>query len=114
MDITFKTKKLAKELNSASNMEARHGKVRAKKLRLRLAELQAAECLADLGPPYQGPARCHELKGNRAGQLSVDLDHPYRLLFMPDHDPIPTRKEGGLDWTRVTRVKILGVEDTHD
>lgn len=50
-----------------------------RKIQQRLLQLQAARSLADLGPPYQGPARCHELKGDRAGQLSVDLKHPYRL-----------------------------------
>lgn len=114
MDIRFKNRKLFNELNSASGMEARHGKVRAKKLKQRLAQLLAARCLADLGPPYQGPARCHELKGNRVGKLSVDLDHPYRLLFVPDHNSAPTRADGGLDWTQVTRVMILGIEDTHE
>lgn len=52
--------------------------------------------------------------GDRAGQLSMDLDHPYRLIFTPDHDPYPKRPEGGLDWRQVTAINILGVEDTHD
>jgi proteic killer suppression protein len=55
----------------------------------------------------------HELKGNRKGQLSLDLDHPYRLIFIPDHDPVPSTEDGGMDWGRVTAVKILGIEDTH-
>ncbi len=58
--------------------------------------------------------RCHELTGDRGGQLSIDLDHPYRLIFIPDHDPIPTRTEGGLDWNRVTRILILEIADTHE
>jgi hypothetical protein len=56
----------------------------------------------------------HELKGDRKGQLSVDLNHPYRLLFGPGHEPIPVLAVGGLDWTKVTRIKISGVEDTHE
>lgn len=59
-----------------------------------------------------GP-RCHELTGDREGQLSVDLDHPYRLLFEPADDPIPIKPDMGLDWTRVTAVRILEVTDTH-
>ena len=59
------------------------------------------------------PGRCHELTGDRAGQLALDLDHPYRLIFMPFHDPIPTKADGGLDWTAVTAVVIVGVEDYH-
>ncbi|MEJ2039194.1 MAG: hypothetical protein P8X55_09700 [Desulfosarcinaceae bacterium] len=51
--------------------------------------------------------------GKRAGQLLVDLDHPYRLIFIPDHEQVPGLEDGGLDWARVTAIKILGVEDTH-
>ena len=36
-----------------------------------------------------------------------------RLIFMPFHDPIPTKADGGLDWTAVTAVVIVGVEDYH-
>jgi proteic killer suppression protein len=57
--------------------------------------------------------RAHELSGDRAGQISVDVRHPYRLLLVPDQDEIPRKSDGGLDWTRVTKVKILGIVDTH-
>jgi proteic killer suppression protein len=43
----------------------------------------------------------------------MDLDHPYRLLFEVANDPVPIRKEGGLDWENVTVIRILGVENTH-
>jgi proteic killer suppression protein len=42
------------------------------------------------------------------------LDHPYRLLFVPFHDPIPIKPDGGLNWAQVTVIEILGVEDTHE
>jgi len=58
--------------------------------------------------------RLHELKGNRRNQLSFDLDHPYRLIFVPDHMPVPSTVDGGMDWSRVTAVKILGIVDTHE
>ncbi|MBW4578676.1 MAG: hypothetical protein KME42_03765 [Tildeniella nuda ZEHNDER 1965/U140] len=60
------------------------------------------------------PGRCHELTGDQAGQLSLDLDHPYRLLFIPANDPIPRKKDSGLNWSEVTEVEILGIEDTHE
>lgn len=113
MEIRFADRKLEKECNSASLMQRRHGAHRARLLRLRLATLAAAESLADLGPPYRGPHRCHELTGDRAGQLSVDLDHPYRLIFVPDHQPSPTRPDGGLDWNQVTAILIFEIVDTH-
>jgi proteic killer suppression protein len=60
------------------------------------------------------PGRCHELKGDRSGQLSLDLDHPYRLIFEPANNPAPRKADGGLDWKGVTAVVIIGVEDTHE
>ena len=58
-------------------------------------------------------ARCHEMSGNRKGQLSLDLKHPYRLLLEPADDPAPRKPDGGLDWEQVTAVRIVEVEDTH-
>lgn len=113
MDIRFADGKLEKECNDQRLMLRRHGAIRSRLLATRLAVLSAATCLADIGPPYRGPLRCHELTGDRAGQLSIDLDHPYRLVFVPDHDPRPDRTEGGLDWTRVTRILLLEIADTH-
>lgn len=114
MDITFKGNKLAKSFNEGRKLVAIHGTDRAKKIRKRMAEFRAAESLMDFWPPKSGPGRCHELtSGNRKGTLSVDLDHPYRLLFVPNHDPLPMLADGGLDWSKVTAIKIIGVEDTH-
>jgi len=92
-------------------MRAEWGDHIARKLKHRLAELAAAGSLADI--PHHPPARCHELDGDRKDQLSVDLHHPYRLIFVPDHDPAPRKDDGGLDRARVTRVLILEVVDTH-
>jgi plasmid maintenance system killer protein len=110
MNISFKNTNLAKSLNDGAQLERTHGALRARKIRIRMKELMAATSLMDFWPPKSPPGRCHELtEGNRSGQLSMDLDHPYRLIFIPDHDPVPTRQDGGLDWSQVTAVKILGV-----
>lgn len=112
MDILFSSTKLEKEFNDINLLQRRHGPRRAKLIRRRLDELRAADSLFVI---RQLPAaRCHELKGNRAGQLSVDLDHPYRLIFEPYNTPIPKKPDGGLDWTRITKIMIVDVEDTHE
>ena len=114
MDISFKSTKLGKEFNEGKRLEKIHGGLRAKKIRIRLAELRAASTLHDFWPPKSGPGRCHELTGKRKGWLSVDLDHPYRLIFVPDHEPVPLKPSGGLDWKQVTAIMITGIEDTHE
>jgi len=77
----------------------------------RLVQLMAAENLETLR--FLPQLRAHELTGDRAGQISVDVRHPHRLLFVPDHEGTPRKPDGGLDWKRVTKVKILGIVDTH-
>lgn len=114
MDISFKNKKLEKRFNEAKQLKRIHGRLRAEKISLRLKELRAAISLMDFWPPKSGPTRCHELtEGERKGQLSVDLDHPYRLVFVPSNVPVPLKPDGGLDWKQVTAIMIIGVEDTH-
>lgn len=113
MDITFSSKKLKKQLSESKIMTKTYGSRRTALLRVIMTQLRAAPNLGFFAPPYSPPNRCHELKGNKKGQLSVDLDHPYRLLFKPINDPMPVRPEGGLDWFQVTAIEIKGVEDTH-
>ena len=113
MDILFSSKKLAKELNEDKAMRKAHGSVRAKRLKLVLTSLRAAPHLGVFAPPMSPPHRCHELTGNLKGQLSIDLDQPYRLLFEPAHQPRPERAQGGLDWRQVTAIRIRRIEDTH-
>lgn len=113
MIITFATKKLEKQLNVQKTMVKTHGVPRAKKLGIALSQLRAAPNLGIFAPPMSPPHRCHELTGNRKGQLTVDLDHPYRLIFTPNHDPLPMRPEGGLDWNQITNIEIREIGDTH-
>lgn len=59
------------------------------------------------------PVRRHELTGDRSGTFAVDLKHPYRLIFAPNHDPIPRQEDGGIDLEKITAIIILEVEDYH-
>lgn len=111
MDILFQTRKIQKICNDFGRLQKEYGQRQAKLIRRRLDELRAADVLADIG--RLPPARCHELGGDREGQLAVDLKHPYRLIFEPYHDPIPRKQDHGLDWTRVTVILIIEVEDYH-
>lgn len=111
MQLFFSTQKLQKACNSEKEMKKTFGAPRVRKLKQRLLELKAADNLSQIA--HVPPPRCHELTGNRQGQLSVDLDHPYRLIFIPANDPIPQREDGGLDWSLVTEVEIVEIADTH-
>lgn len=92
-------------------MRARFGKPLAERLQQRLAELKAADTLEDIR--RLPSTRCHELSQNRKGQLAVDLVHPKRLIFEPDHNPVPRKPDGGLDWPHVTRIRVIEIIDYH-
>ena len=111
MDILFRDRKLEKICNNQSLLNKTYGAVGAKLLRRRLDELRAADNLEILRSLPR--ARCHELKGDRQGTLAVDVEHPYRLIFELANDPVPRKPDGGLDWTQVTVVRVLSVEDYH-
>lgn len=111
MEVFFHTKKLEKNCNSEREMLKTYGAPRAKKLKTRLMELRAADHLAQI--PRVPPPRCHELSNDRKGELSVDLDHPYRLIFIPANNPIPRKEDGGLNWEAVTQIEILEIVDPH-
>ena len=97
--------------NNTKRLVRSHNLQRAKLIRRRLDDLKAAPALEVM---RNLPGRCHELKGDRLGQLSIDLDGPYRLLFTPAHNPRPEKLDGGLDWTRVTAIILVGVVNTHE
>jgi|ERR1700740_1725502 len=111
MEILFESARSAADYNDEKRLVRLHNKQRAKLIRRRLDELRAAPTLDTM---RQLPGRCHELKGNLALHLSIDLDGPYRLIFYPAHNPIPTKADGGMDWTNVTAITIKEVTDTHE
>jgi plasmid maintenance system killer protein len=111
VEVYFRTSKLRKHTETIASAQREWGERRGKLLRRRLDELSAAPSLETMRK-LPG-ARCHELTGNLKGKLAVDLDHPYRLLFEPAHDPAPCKDHGGLDWTKVTAIAVLEIIDYH-
>lgn len=110
MDITFANDKLKALCNSDKALKQDYGAACAKKIRNRLDDMSAA---ATLEVCRYLPGRYHELKGDRQGQIAADVEHPKRLIFVPAHDPAPTKDDGGLDWGKVTAVCVIGIEDYH-
>ncbi|TDB36918.1 MAG: killer suppression protein [Actinobacteria bacterium] len=110
MEVYFATKKLGGACGTEKARVRAFGPDAARALALRLQQLSAA---ADLETMRTLPGHCHELKGDRVGQLAVDVTKGLRLVFEPAHDPPPAKPDGGLDWAMVTAVRILEVTDYH-
>jgi plasmid maintenance system killer protein len=100
VEIYFRTRKLADECNNERTLIAKHGSANAKKIMLRLNELQSVSNFAQISTCP--PARRHALSGNRQGQYALDLKHPFRLILVPANEPLPYKASGELDLERVT------------
>ncbi|MEZ4828321.1 MAG: killer suppression protein HigA [Bacteroidia bacterium] len=110
MKITYKSNKLQKQLTIPKELAKAFGQ-RSKKVNQRMKELEAADTLEVMR--WILAANCHELKGDRQGELAVDVSANFRLIFEPDHKPLPQKEDGGLDWGKVTAIRILEIEDYH-
>lgn len=93
MEVHFATKKLYQALSSEKERAKAHGANVGREIQRRLVQLAAAE---DLEALRNAPGRCHELHGDRAGQLALDLTGNLRLVFEPTADPRPQRRMAGL------------------
>ena len=78
---------------------------------MRMAVLKAARNLMLVPHDTAGPAASTQRRPDE--QFAVDLVHPYRLVFEPNHKPVPRKEDGGIDTERVTAITILDVVDYH-
>ena len=106
--VGFKTPELEALCVSEREANRKLGTPCAKKLRTRLAEIQAASYAKDL--PAGNP---HELKRERAGEYSLSLVGLVRITFVPANSPIPTI-DGKIDWSKVNKVTIVYIGNYHD
>lgn len=81
------------------------------RIKMRLKNLKDADHLGIMRTI--SAARCHELTGDRKGELAVDVSGNYRMIFEPLHNPIPHKEDGSLKWEEVTKIRINEIEDYH-
>lgn len=83
----------------------------AKKVNQRMKELSSSQNLEIL--KTIPAANCHELKGKRKGEFAVNISNNYRLIFEPDHDPLPLNEDHSINCIKVTDIRIIGTVDYH-
>ena len=111
MDILFLNKRDANDFNDSKRLARRYGFDNVKRIQRRLDDLRAA---ANLDEMSRLPGRLHPLAENLSGLFALDVRHPQRLIIEPANDPLPTKVDGSLDWTHITIVRIMRIEDYHD
>ena len=72
----------------------------------RLADLYAAKSISDL---IAGRPRL--IEGGQFDQfMVVDLSDEYQLIFCANHPNNPTFEYGKIDWSKVSRIKMMHIE----
>lgn len=111
MEVGFKGARLGKACTDQGLRQRRYGAERAKKILLRLNQLNAAEHLGEVMALPQ--ARCHQLSADRDEEFSLDLDGPYRMIVEITDRPVPRNDDGGIRLTEIKRVTVIDIFDTH-
>lgn len=110
MKVLFYDERTARQLSDKTRLVRTYGEVVARRVTQRLQELVGAETCEDM---RKLPGKCHELTGDRTGQLAVRLDGQYRLILRPADNPAPSKPDGGLNWAAVTEIVVIEIVDYH-
>jgi proteic killer suppression protein len=108
LQLAFATKSLRQLCESEAIAKRKLGVSVAEKLKRRLADLRAATSIKDLVV-----GRPHEVAGDSYSHLALELCEGSRLVFSANHNTVPVLKSGGVDWSKVRRVKIQKIERDH-
>lgn len=111
MNIAFLNAKDKAFFESSKKVTQAYGVLTAKRLKNRLDDLDAAQCMQDM---RSLPGHWEELKNDRAGQFSVQLHGGYRLIVKPQKQPPPVKADGGMDWLAIDSLTLIEVVDYHD
>jgi proteic killer suppression protein len=110
MEITYANSKIQKICTNDKIAQKVLGKNCASILRVRLKDMQKAESLEKL---RFAPGHYHELIGDRKGQLACNLLGRTRLIFSSAEPPHPKKDDGGLDWSKITKIEHIEIIDYH-
>lgn len=110
MEIVFKTNKLRRSFDSPRAIIANYGTM-ARMVNQRLLELKAATSLFDIS--LLPKANLHLLHGDLKGCFALDVSANFRMIVEPDHNPVPMKENGAINLGKITRIRIISVEDYH-
>lgn len=104
MDIAFLSKSLRDICESENALIERFGAQVANGVKDRLSDLRAATSINDvvLGNP-------RHLTGKQANCVCIDLPEDFNLMLCSNHVKATSGKTDNINWSSVTRVKILSI-----
>ena len=105
MHLSFSDKKIRQLCEDECFAKKTLGADIAKKLKTRLADIMAANCVTEI--PTGSPK---EFEINGQFNIHVTIWSPHYLSFCSAHEHAPLNTVGKIDWKYVTRIKILNLE----
>ena len=111
MEVSFANERIGRLLHNESVLIRAYGTRRAQLILTRLEGLRRFATLSLV--PTTLPFRRHQLTGDRDEQYAVNVDRQIRLVFAPNHNPVPRRADGGVDIDQVTEIVIIALIDYH-
>jgi len=108
LELAFESQELRAICEVETEARRKLGDAVAEILKHRLADLRSAASVEDV------PAGRPRVLGDSGGRLvALDLASGYRIVIGCNHIKPPLTDGGDINWGRVTRIKILGVEMQH-
>jgi hypothetical protein len=103
LQLAFHTETIRRVCENEEEAKTEFGPEAAEALKRRLADMRAARTPKDLvaGRPRPG----HDSK-----QMIIDLLDGYQIIFKANHPKYPKTGIDELDWTKVSRIKIMSIE----
>lgn len=109
LDISFDNIPLRTLCEDPKVANANYKPVVAAALHGRLADLAAAATVSDL-PPVGNP---RSLLVDEQARYVLDLIPPYALHFCSAHVKTPCLATGEVEWSKVSRIKLLAITKGH-
>jgi hypothetical protein len=105
MEIAFQTKSLRDLCESRDKLRRQFGDHMGENITTRLADLRAASTIHDvvIGNP-------REVTRDGRPTMTLDLQDGHVIVFCANHLKMPLHPDSSIDWTAVSRIKILGIE----
>lgn len=104
MELAFDTKELRTICESEDYANRVLDPLVVEILKHRLADLRAATSIRDLVA-----GRVHQLEDTKNCHMIVELRDDHRIVLCANHPKNPIDEYGRVDWSRVSRVKVLRI-----
>jgi plasmid maintenance system killer protein len=109
VELAFDSKWLRTLCENGAQAQQELGSGAAEMLKHRLADLRAATSINDLIAGH--PCTLDDTGGR---QMVISLSHGRRVKICANHPRNPLTASGTIDWSKVSRIKILAIEVSHD